>query len=185
MKLFFFLVLMLAIDLIPLNCSRIFCTCSCLLDLLSLIPCLVFLLMSFHLGLVFSVHIFSSLDEGQELCVFAVDRFFFARCSNSCVLLKYFCLFVCGLPPSSPHASARVFLPHCLPLPSLSAAASSHEEDKKSTCVATGPCPVQRLRNALRTVTEQPRRSYSVTFCHAQTHAATGRSRDAGGSNDM
>ena len=43
-----------------------------------------------HWGLVFSVHIFSLSDEGQELLVFAVDRFFFARCRYSCVLLRCF-----------------------------------------------------------------------------------------------
>ena len=48
-----------------------------------------------HLGLVCSVHVFSSFDEGQELLVFVVDRFFFACYSYSCELLKYFCLFVC------------------------------------------------------------------------------------------
>ena len=47
-----------AIDLIPVNSSRTFCTFSHLfVRSLSLIPCLIFLLMSFfHLGLLLSVH---------------------------------------------------------------------------------------------------------------------------------
>ena len=62
----FFSCLMLAIDLSPLNSSRISCTFSCFLDLLlSLIPCLIDLLADVsHLGLVFSVHVFSFFDEG-------------------------------------------------------------------------------------------------------------------------
>ena len=40
--------------------------------------------------------------------VFAVDRFFFARCSNSCVCVAQVCLPLrFRLPPSSPHASAQ------------------------------------------------------------------------------
>ena len=46
-----------------------------------------------HLSLVFSVH-FSSFDEGQEPLVFAVHRFFFARCRYSCVRSSI-SLFVC------------------------------------------------------------------------------------------
>ena len=62
----FFSGLMFAIDLSPLNSSRISCIFSSLLDLLlSLIPCLIDLLADVsHLGLVFSVHVFSSFDEG-------------------------------------------------------------------------------------------------------------------------
>ena len=88
---------MLAIDLSSLNSSRISCIFSWLLDLLlSLIPCLIDLLADVsHLGLVFSVNLFSSFDEDLELLVFAVDRFFFACFSYSCELQKYFCLFVC------------------------------------------------------------------------------------------
>ena len=58
--------LMFAIDLSPLNSSRISCIFSCLLDLLlSLIPCMIDLLADVsHLGLVFSVHVFSSFDGG-------------------------------------------------------------------------------------------------------------------------
>ena len=53
---FLFSCLMLAIDLIPLNSSRISCIFSCLLDLLlSLIPCLIDLLADVF---------FSSSDEG-------------------------------------------------------------------------------------------------------------------------
>ena len=46
-----------------------------------------------HLGLVFSVNIFSSFDEGSDLLVFTVDRFFLTRCSYSCALLKCCSLF--------------------------------------------------------------------------------------------
>ena len=55
MRIFFFLILMLAIDLIPFNSSRrIFCTFSCLLDLsLPLTPFLIFLLMSLTWALPF------------------------------------------------------------------------------------------------------------------------------------
>ena len=62
----FFSCLMFAIELSPLNYSRISCIFSCLLDLLlSLIPCLIDLLADVsHLGLVFSVHVFPSFDEG-------------------------------------------------------------------------------------------------------------------------
>ena len=81
---------------IPLNSSRIYYALfSCLVDLsLCLLPCLIFLLMSLTWALS-SLSIFSPFKEGQELLVFAVDRFFFARCRYNCVRLKYFCLFVC------------------------------------------------------------------------------------------
>ena len=42
-----------------------------------------------HLGLVFSVHILLFFDEGYELLVFAVDRFFFAACCCSSVSATY------------------------------------------------------------------------------------------------
>ena len=67
----------------------------------------------FHLGVVFSVQ-FSSFDEGYELLVFAVDRFIFARCSCSCVLLKYFCLTCLPLPLLSSRVAAQVFPFHRL-----------------------------------------------------------------------
>ena len=77
MRAFFFLVLVLTIDLLPWNSSRFSSILSCFLDLLlSLIPCLIFLLMSLSLGPSLSCPCFSSLDEGQELLVFAVDHFF-------------------------------------------------------------------------------------------------------------
>ena len=85
MRTLFFLVLMLATFRNPLNSSTNSLYFSCFF----------FFADVSHLGLVFSVHISSYLDEGKELLVFTVDRFFLARCSCSCALLKYFTLFTC------------------------------------------------------------------------------------------
>ena len=65
MRTLFFLVLMLATFLNPLNSSKSACIFPCLLDLLlSLISCLIFLLM---LGLVFSVRIFRLSDRVKSI----------------------------------------------------------------------------------------------------------------------
>ena len=80
---------MLAIDLIPLTSSRIFCTLSCRLDLLlSLIPCLIFFAdVSLSGPYVFSVHMFSSFDEGQRalgLCHRSISSSVRAAVTNVC-----------------------------------------------------------------------------------------------------
>ena len=66
---------MLATDLNPVNSSRI--ACAFLMSFGSFVvsdSLFDFLADVYHLGLVFSVHIFSSFDDGYELLVFAVDQ---------------------------------------------------------------------------------------------------------------
>ena len=89
---FFLIVLTFAIDFIPSNSSRMFCTFSCLLDLLlSLIPFFDLLASVSHLGLFFFVDVFLfSMRAESCLLVFAGDRFFPARCRHSRVLLLCF-----------------------------------------------------------------------------------------------
>ena len=85
-----------ACDLIALNSSSISCIFPSLWDLLlSLIPCLIFMLMSLTWALIFSFHIFRLSMRAESSWSFAVDGFLFACCSYSCGVRKYFCLFVC------------------------------------------------------------------------------------------
>ena len=83
----FFLVLIFAIFWIPLNCWRILCTLSCFFVLLlSLNPCLIFLLMSFTSAFTFFVHILSFFDESFELFFFLL-----LTCSSLCHAVVVMC----------------------------------------------------------------------------------------------
>ena len=97
MRTFFVLVLMLPIDLIPMNSSRISSIFSCLLDLLlSLIPRLIFLLMSvtsalFLCVLQLQVWVAQVFSLSLSLALFVCD----CCRRRHMILLKSFCHIFC------------------------------------------------------------------------------------------
>ena len=92
-------VLLFSSVLIPLNCSRILCTVSCFFVLLlSLNPCLIFLLMSFAWAFTFQSYSFFFRWELWAFLLFSVNLFFSLSCCRSRVLLlcfSYLLLFCC------------------------------------------------------------------------------------------